>query len=80
MGDYENKPDPLDVRLNDGSPLYHALLNESTAGIVDKKDGENAREAVNEIARTHGKALLALQGKTKEEARAVLDSLLRKAA
>lgn len=80
----ERGPDPQDVRLKDGSPLYYALLeNDATnSGVLDKVDVQRAKSLLREHIGANVNAVLSCQGKTREEARSILENIdeRRKAA
>lgn len=73
----ENRgPDPHDVRLKDGSPLFYALLESDGAeGVLDKNSAQEAKSRLRERIAADSNAVLSCQGKTQEEARKILDSI-----
>lgn len=70
----ESKLEPEDVRLADGRPLYYALLANPEALVLLPGEAREARQRLFEIISAAPDKVLACQGKTLEEARAILKS------
>ncbi|MEK7151224.1 MAG: hypothetical protein AAB784_00715 [Patescibacteria group bacterium] len=67
----ERKLAPHDVRLSDNTPLYRALMKDSdpVSGVMDIADVRDAKSRLAGIIAADPERVLALQGKTIEEAR-----------
>mgnify|MGYP000636591175 CR=1 FL=1 len=60
------------LKLDDGSPLYHALLEEKSPLYIKKDESINARQVYNDLCLNQPDLLRELSGKTYEEARGIL--------
>lgn len=78
LGKSETKPTVDDVRLKDGSPLYHALIEESPAGVLNKEEAQHAKALVNQLFIKFPKEVQDLNGKPPEEALVALKELIVK--
>lgn len=63
---------PEQVKLADGSPLYHALLQTGETGVVSGDEAQRAQNELREIIAVDPEIALSCQGKTLEEAREIL--------
>ncbi len=70
----EQELTPQEVRLADGRPLYHALLENPDALVVLPDKAREAQQKLSEIIATNPEKALKCQGKTFEEAKAILES------
>lgn len=66
---------PEEVRLADGSPLYHLFLASNEAGVVDGVAVRDAKSELHRLISVDADSVLRCQGKTKVEALAILASL-----
>lgn len=68
-------------RLADGAPLFHALLSEETiaSGIIRPAEERLARDVVREASEINPNAVASCRGKTREEARGILEGIFLKA-
>ena len=66
---------PEQVRLADGSPLYHALMAVAESGVADQEEVQRAKNELREIITTDPEIALSCQGKTAGEAREILRSI-----
>ena len=60
------------LKLDDGSPLYHSLFEVKKPLYVKKDESINARQIYNDLCLNEPDLLRKMSGKTYEEARAIL--------
>lgn len=77
-GQRESKLDPQSVQLEDGTPLYHALLNNPDSPVMDKADTQQAKSYLAGLAKADPKLVLTCQDKTLEQAQAILKELSKR--
>ena len=70
----ELNPAPTDVRLNDGTPLYHLLINDNR-GVITAGEVHDAKNRLAELAAEHRQEILSCQNKTARQAKDILDAL-----
>jgi hypothetical protein len=71
----ENRIELDDVRLADGRPLYHALLTNPETLVLSPDEAREAQQKLLQMFTANPDEVLTCQGKTLEEARAILESI-----
>lgn len=71
----ERQPLPEDTRLKDGAPLYHVFLENPDAHVVNAHEVQTAKGELEKRIKQNRETVLQCQGKTREEALAILDSI-----
>lgn len=66
---------PESAHLSEGQPLYHALLDNPDAITVSADEVHSAKSRLYQIISLDPEAVLACNGKTLEEAKAILESI-----
>ena len=61
-----------DLRLANGTPVYHAFFSEELPLVVDRTEGRAAREKYNHMKDKNPNSIRELSGKTFAEARKIL--------
>ncbi len=61
-----------DLRLANGTPVYHVFLSEELPLVVDRTEGRVAREKYNHVKDKNPDLVRELSGKTFAEAREIL--------
>ncbi|MEA2701449.1 MAG: hypothetical protein QOE22_158 [Candidatus Parcubacteria bacterium] len=78
FGRPDRSPQPEDVRLASGSPLYYALLEDREGverGTISSEDSQQAHARLRDLFAANPERVLACQGKTDEEATEVLNAI-----
>ncbi|OGN04780.1 MAG: hypothetical protein A2831_01930 [Candidatus Yanofskybacteria bacterium RIFCSPHIGHO2_01_FULL_44_17] len=78
-GEHVSRLEAEDVRLDDGRPLYYALLNNPNpdGGVLDKDEVQAAKSRLASIIAIDRQKVIDLQGKNLQEAASVLKELER---
>ncbi|MCX6757323.1 MAG: hypothetical protein NTZ44_00330 [Candidatus Nomurabacteria bacterium] len=66
---------PTEVRLADGGPLYLLLLDNPEAPYASAEDTFEAKNKLAELIAVNKDAVLSCEGKSREEAMAILDAV-----
>ncbi len=72
--DREEGPSVHTVRLSNDAPLYHALLQDPEAPVVNLDEVREAKSRLAAIIDENPEAVLSCEGKTPEEAREILEA------
>ncbi|MSU45374.1 MAG: hypothetical protein EXS47_01965 [Candidatus Zambryskibacteria bacterium] len=73
--DRESRVTPELVQLSEGQPLYHAFLRDPDAITVSTDEVHSAKSRLYQIIATNPEAVVSCNGKTIDEARAILESI-----
>jgi len=66
---------PHEVRLQDGSPLYHVFLEKPDAPVIDVNDVRQAKQRLSRLIETNPEVVLQCQGFSGDDARNLLEKL-----
>ncbi|EKD32700.1 MAG: hypothetical protein ACD_76C00162G0004 [uncultured bacterium] len=75
MHNQKQETDPLQIRLNNGIPLYHLFLDNPDSPVVSPDNAYSAREKLRQLAETNPDAISKLNGATREEAERIIQEL-----
>lgn len=76
VGPDSGRESPAELRLNDGSPLYHALLSNPNAPVTLSGEANDAKDRLAQAVAINPDAVKACQGKTRDEVSAALKKIL----